>query len=59
MLQACMVYTVGKITAFKPQGPGFDSRQDLYTCMGFNSVKTNSAFHPNEVGKCVTASAGR
>ena len=43
-----MVGAVGKISAFRPQGPQFDP----------GSAKATSAFHPFEVGKWVPASAG-
>ena len=43
------------------QGPKFDphdSESDLDRCINFFSAKAEIPFHPNEVGKRVSASAG-
>ena len=55
-----VIDTVGKIFAFKSQGPWFYFRlcQDLNCCATFIFAKVNSAFCPSQVGKRVSASAG-
>ena len=57
---ASIIGAVGKISAFRLQGPQFDSWffPDLNICATFFSAKANSAFHPSAVGKWVPASAG-
>ena len=54
------VGAVGKISAFRPQNPQFDSRfsPDLNICVTFFPELVNSAFHPSGVGKWVPVSAG-
>ena len=54
--ESLLVSTKDRISAFHPQGPGFDPQpyQDMNFCVTLFSAKANSDFHPCEVNSVIS-----